>query len=153
MNEMTDRINRLRERADAPHPEPWLPETPSEFIGGVVTNIQMLNTKFGPCPVVTIRDDAGVEKSVWLTHTVLRNEFHRQRVMPGETVLIRYEGPRQPDGGGAPYEVYKVLVDRAETPFDWDQLGPVDGAVGPTGTGGSSQERYNPADDPDDIPF
>lgn len=131
MSNLRDRVNHLREEADRPHPEAWIPDGEKAWIGGVVTRIQMLNTKFGPCPVVTIRDDADIEKSVWLTHTVLRNEFHRLRVMPGETVFIRYEGRRHPEGGGDGYEAYTVRVDRSETPFDWGVLGPVPGDPAP----------------------
>lgn len=124
---LSDRVNRLAEEADKAHPDAWKPNV-GETLGGLVTDIRMLNTKFDPVPVVTIENENGIAVAFWLIHTVARNEFHRQRIMPGETVWIRYEGKKEPDGGGPAYDSYTIRVDRRERPFDWDEaLGPIPG--------------------------
>ena len=129
-NEYRDRLKRLQDQAELPHPEPWIPEVVGDGIGGIVVEIKMLPTRFGDCPVVTLVNDAGLTKAVWLTHTVLRNEFHRLRVTEGEMVYVRYDGRKVGDDGEiAGYESYKVVVDRATSGrgFDWDaSLGPID---------------------------
>lgn len=151
---LSDRVNRLAEEADKPHPDAWRPAV-GETLGGVVTGIQMLNTKFDPVPVVTIENENGIPISFWLIHTAARNEFHRLRIMPGETVWIRYEGKRDPEHGGPAYDAYTIRVDRRETPFDWDTVGAVPGDAA---SADAALARRLAAETPsspveDDIPF
>ncbi len=40
----------------------------------------------------------------------------------GELVANKYEGKVEPRGGGAPYEMYRVVVDREDVGADWDGL-------------------------------
>lgn len=120
-----ERMARLKAEADRPTPDAWMPEAPGETLVGTVMKIDIAQTRFGPAPVVQLRDEAGVDHSVWLLHTVLRNEFHRKRIVPGELVLVRFDGIKTPEGRD-PYSAYTVKVDRPEQPFDWDQLDPLD---------------------------
>jgi hypothetical protein len=84
-----------------------------------------VRTAYGPVPVVEL-EQLGTHAawSVWLMHAVLRREFERQRPAIGEAVLVRYLGRAQPDGGGDPYEVYRVVVDRPDenTDVDWTAI-------------------------------
>lgn len=113
---------RLSEELDRGFPDPWMPEPGDELFGVVTAMRDGVPTQYGPCPVVEIVRFRGKEPvSVWLYSTVLRRAFERENVQPGETVLIRYQGKSQPDGGGNAYHHYALRVDRPHTKrgFDW----------------------------------
>jgi hypothetical protein len=118
--------DRLRKRLDEGHPPAWMHggEIGAELVGHVVGVKAGVPTQFGPCPVVTIATlGVGTQVSLWLTHTVLRREFVRQRPEPGELIALRYEGERKPDGGGPAYELYSLVVDRPdEVSVDWTAI-------------------------------
>jgi hypothetical protein len=140
-----DTTARLRAQADRDYPQSWIWRRPGDELVGVVTAIRpSVHTAHGPRPVVELEElGTGTAWSLWLIHTVLRNEFARRRPVPGETVLVRYLGRVEPDGGGAPYEDYKVVVDRGAEGVDWHAIAP---EVAP--------EPSTPVvDDGDDIPF
>jgi hypothetical protein len=59
---------------------------------------------------------------LWLLHSVLKGEFSKLRPRIGELVAIKHEGKVEPRGGGAPYEMYRVVVDRPDVGADWDGL-------------------------------
>lgn len=154
MSELYTRIQMLRQQADQPAPEAWKP-APGEWTAGVVRHIEMRPTRFQPVPVVTIANENGIEQSVWLLHTVLRNEFRKARIMPGELVFIRYDGKREPEGGGSAYDHYTVRVDRAEQPFDWTIVDAIEGGhqQGSSSSPGADYMPSSPVADDEDIPF
>jgi hypothetical protein len=122
MSEWEETAARLRERADLGYPDAWIPKEPGEELLGVVASVRpAVQTSYGAVPVVELVDAVGAPWSVWLVHTVLRNEFLRQRPRLGERVLIRYLGTARPESGGAPYESYRLVVDRVDenTDVDW----------------------------------
>jgi hypothetical protein len=142
---------RLRAQADREHAPAWIPQAPGDELAGVVTAIRAaVPTQFGPAAVVEVAElDTGAACSVWLLHTVLRREFERARVALGETILVRYNGRVAPDGGGAAYESYKLVVDRP------DEGSAVDWAAIAERYGDDRDEPTAPAAPPlsDDIPF
>jgi len=116
---------RLREQADRDYPQAWIPEEPGDEIAGTVTAIRpSVHTAYEPVPVVEIVELGGATPwSIWLTHTVLRREFLRQRPLVGENILVRYLGRQQSQGGGPGYAAYKVVVDRFDQGNDVDWAG------------------------------
>jgi hypothetical protein len=123
--EWEERMARLHEEMEQPAPPAWIPENPGDEIAGTLVDYNpAAHTKRGQSPVVTLQGPRGGRRSVWLHHTVLRNEFIKARVTYGEFVVIRYLGRIEPDGGGEPYAAYKVHVDRktSSRPPDWDAL-------------------------------
>jgi hypothetical protein len=143
-----DTAARLREQADRDYPQAWIPQAEGDEVAGVITAIRpVVHTSFGPAPVVEL-EALGVHTpwSVWLVHTVLRRSFERQRPVVGETVLIRYLGKVQPDGGGAPYENYRVIVDRPDVGNDVDWHGIA------ARYGDDAGPQLPPADD-ESVPF
>jgi hypothetical protein len=117
---------RLRAAADAGFPAAWIPEEAGDEIAGVITAVRpSVGTSYGPVPVVELKElGASVRWSLWLIHTVLRREFVRQRPAVGETILVRYLGRVKPEGGGAAYEAYKLVVDRPDQgdEIDWTAI-------------------------------
>lgn len=106
---------------DGEFPESWKPR-PGDKVVGVVKNYTTGETKFGPRPICVIEtlNDQGVPYllSIWLSHTVLVNEFRKVRPKVGEEIGVK----RNEDGPG--YARYRVLVNRpAATEPDWDSLG------------------------------
>jgi len=131
-----ERARRLVEQADAQLPAAWMPANaesghPTTLVGVFVNLSGPHQTAYGPARVVVLRDEHGVEWAVWLLHTVLRNEFARARPHVGELVAVKYEGRRQPDGGGHGYASYRVVVDRDDTPIDWTAVGDSDDQAPP----------------------
>ena len=111
---------------DQGFPEAWRPDqggenNPNPLIG-VFKEMNSASTAYGPCWVMTIELEDGTERTVWLIHTVLRNELARARPEPGERIGIKYMG-KQGEGQTA-YVGYRVKVDRPQgRAFDWGKLG------------------------------
>jgi hypothetical protein len=151
---------RLAEQADREHAPAWIPEAPGDEIVGVVAAIRpAVPTQFGPVPVVELAElDTRAPAAVWLIHTVLRREFERARVIVGETILVRYLGRVAPEGGGAAYESYKLVVDRPDenNAVDWGAIAERYGDDEPNAQP-SNVPVPTPAPSPppaeDDIPF
>jgi hypothetical protein len=123
MSSWDEARERLREVADREYGQAWIPAAEGDELAGVITAIRpVVHTTYGSVPVVEL-EELGVRAtwSVWLVHTVLRREFVRQRPVVGETVLIRYLGKVTPEGGGAAYESYRLVVDRPDegNEVDW----------------------------------
>lgn len=119
--------DRLRQAADqvGEAPPAWQPQPGDEIVGVVVDVQPSVYTRHGNVPVVTLQGPNGGRRSVWLIHTVLRRGFIRANVQLGETVLVRYVGVVQPEGGGQPWHDYRVVVDRAAGGArgpDWQQV-------------------------------
>jgi hypothetical protein len=121
MNIVSDGAQRLARRAEQELPEAWMPSAAGDTIVGEVVRLEQGMTVRGPAWIVVLKTEDGRERSVWLLHTVLRNELARQRPEPGELVLIKYEGKKE-GGAGQPYEGYRVLIDRDQAIPDWDAV-------------------------------
>lgn len=126
MNETEDTLARLREQADRGFPTAWIPDDPGQELVGVVVGIKpAVRTSYGHVPVLEVEElRTRTPWSVWLVHVVLRRAVWRARPGVGETILIRYDGRVHPEGGGAPYEMYRVIVDRPDegNEVDWQAI-------------------------------
>lgn len=145
---------RLRERAERGFPDAWIAKEAGDELAGVVVGIQpAVHTAYGSVPVVEVAElGVGTPWSVWLTHSVLRREFIRQRPAAGETILIRYLGKVTPDTGGASYELYRVVVDRPDEGNDVNWSG-IAAKYEPDLAGRPGPFDDEPPDDGEDIPF
>jgi hypothetical protein len=117
---LEEKVKRLAE-LESGFPESWIPSPDGDTLVGEFVRIEQGATVRGPAWVAVFRTEDKVERSVWLLHTVLRNELVRQRPRPGELVVIRYEGTKLTRAGQL-YHAYRVLVDREELPPDWDAV-------------------------------
>lgn len=115
-------------------PPAWRPE-PGDVLVGKVVRYDRGFTMYGEVRTVTIERDNGERVAVWLSSTVLLNEFAKQKPKPGERIGLKYLG-MHPDRG---YHRYKLIVDREE-PLEFTPLGGE--AKVPAG-----------ADDDEDTPF
>jgi len=154
MNDNADtlqaRADRLRERAEQEYPESWVPDEAGDEIAGELVRYARGTTSYGEQVIAVLRTPAGVERSVWLLHAVLRGEFAKLRPRPGELVLVRYEGKRKSAAGNS-YASYRVEVDRDEPAPDWNALGaePMPEPVSPHAP---LEDRVKGSED-DEIPF
>lgn len=86
----------------------WQPDGPDELVGVLVSK-KVVNTKRGPCTLLKIRDEDGVEMNVWCNRTSLKNiatEYDEQLIV-GRTIGFRTEGKKTLDDGKTffPYEI------------------------------------------------
>lgn len=152
-----DRLAKLRERADRQYPESWVPKAAGDTIAGEFVRLDTGTTSYGEQTIAVLREQNGVERSVWLLHAVLRNELAKLRPKPGELVLIRYDGKKD-SAAGTRYAAYRVEVDREQAPTDWDALADADDVPDEAGPVASDvpadTEGFDttPRSD-DDIPF
>lgn len=124
----SDLVARMREKLEAGYPVPWIPNEngdEDEIIGTFVRLEQAPTRSYGMQWVMILAEaETGVERSVWLLHTVLRNELSKLKPVTGEVVAIKHLGKKEPQGGGQEYDDYRVVVDRvAGTQANWDAVG------------------------------
>jgi hypothetical protein len=118
-----DDFERALDEDDGIPPEGWKPK-PGDMIIGVLRRYQKAESQYGPCwiAVLEARNDAGqpYRAAVWLSSTVLANEFRKLRPKVGERLGVK----RLPDHTKG-YKRFLVRVDRAanESGPDWDSLG------------------------------
>jgi hypothetical protein len=122
LSEAPDRFTDLRQQAEREFPEAWIPKEGPPTIVGQFRRLEEATTQFGTSKIVILETEDGVERAVWLFHSVLRQEFARAKPKPGELVAVHHQG-RKVSGSGQSYESYRVLVQRDEAQADWDSLG------------------------------
>jgi hypothetical protein len=139
------RARALVERMEAPPATSWRADQPElrhpNPIVGELVRVETGYTSFGRKQIVVLRDLDGRGWSIWLLHSVLQEEFARKRPAIGDLVAVQYCGKVTPQGGGAPYGKFKLMVDRPDAAIDW---GPVESQEDPP---------VAPAPEVDDIPF
>lgn len=111
----------LAEQVNRDFPESWVPKQANDMIVGGFERLEEAQTSHGPCKVVILKTQDGVEKGAWLLHHVLRGEFKRVKPKVGELVAIRYLGMKI-SASRNDYASYRVAVRRDEAEPDWDAL-------------------------------
>jgi len=130
-----DRFDDLERQAAQEFPRSWVPSESDPSIVGEFRRLEQGTTAYGPARIVVIRTKDGAERSIWLFHAVLKNEFSRVRPKVGELVAIRYLGKKQ-GAAGQSYEAYRVIAQRDEGAPDWDALDSPEG-IGDEGDWGA----------------
>ncbi len=128
----------LAQRATQDFPRSWVPSEQDPTIVGEFRRLEQGATAYGPARIVVLKTQDGAERSIWLFHAVLKNEFARVRPKVGELIAVRFLGRKQ-GAAGQSYSAYRVVAQRDEGAPDWDALdGSEDnedegdwGAVGP----------------------
>jgi hypothetical protein len=142
-----DAIARMRaemDHDDGSAPPLWnADDIEGEQLVGELIRIEDRDTKIGVCKVAIVYDaEADETWSVFLTRSVLKNEFDKQKPRSGDTVGIKYFGKRNSRGATAEYHNYRVRVARAP------------GNPAPAAAATTANDRADDADaDLGDVPF
>ena len=111
-------------------PPAWKP-APGEMLVGKVQRYAQGPTPYGWVHTVLVQEErTGDLWSLWLSSTVLLQQFQQQRPQPGERIGLKYQGKDFEKG----YHKYRLLVDRPEAADPLALLGCEDG--GTTGRAG-----------------
>ena len=124
-------VNALREQLEnytGEYAPSWSPQE-GDVVCGKIVSYNKANTQYGEAIIAVVNDDKLGETSVWLSSTVLLDQFKRLRPKIGETVGVKYLGKHEEKN----YHRYYMTVDRGEEPggIDWDKAAAPDAtAVG-----------------------
>ncbi len=99
---------------DGGFPDYWDPK-PGDALIGTLERYDVGTTKLGERQIAIVRDEESGELiSVWLSRSVLKNEFERQAPQPGDLIGLKYFGLQQPrDPNGSEFHKYGLRVSRA----------------------------------------
>ena len=131
--------------------EAWRPDPGDKLVGEIVELGQRSGYDDELYPIVTVRQDDGVELAAHCFHTVLRNELAKLRPQVGQRVAIRYDGQKDPGGGRSRYHSYRVATDSVPA-FSWGAFG-ADGDPGVTDVASDIPSDFAAAPSDTDIPF
>jgi hypothetical protein len=145
-DEEIDRLRQAMEDDDGSPPEMWDPE-PGESLIAELLRYEERSTKVGPCRVAVVReaDGEGQLWSVWLSRSVLKNEFEKQSPRPGDMLGLKFFGEKTTRNGQSTYFLYALKVVRTKAA---DRLA---GAVG-VAPATSGVVNINDEDD-EDVPL
>jgi hypothetical protein len=113
------------ENDDGIYPESIILE-PGQIITGTIVRYTSGTTAFGECQIAVLESEENDSLgSLWLYHTVLKNEFARLHPQPGERVGIKYFGKTSKG-----YHLWKLIVDRPEKLPDFSSSATEEGPPG-----------------------
>jgi len=132
-DELRERLNEDVKRANRDHPPSWTPQESGDCVVGELETVETdIPTDYGLQDVAIIRpeqQDRGELISVWLSHTVLEDQWNKADPSPGDIIGIAYLGKKEPEHGDKPYHNYSVRVNHGgDEPADdrLDHTTPVD---------------------------
>jgi hypothetical protein len=129
--EQLDRLRRDMDEDDGSAPDMWDPE-PGESLIAELVRYEDRTTKVGPCRVAVVREaDSDELYSVWLSRSVLKNEFEKQSPRPGDMLGLKFHGEKTSRNGQATYFLYSLKVVRTKA-GDQQLIGAVGVAPSPT---------------------
>ena len=112
--EQLERLRQEMEDDDGSPPEMWDPE-PGESLIAELLRYEERSTKVGPCRVAVVREAATDELySVWLSRSVLKNEFDKQSPRPGDMLGLKFHGEKTTRNGQSTYFLYSLRVVRTK---------------------------------------
>lgn len=92
----------------------WKPEA-GDTLKAVFIKARWIPTKYGDKVIAIVKDTETNEfVNVWLTRTVLNNEFVDAAPAQGKGVAIRYEGERTTKDGSTQFHLYKVRAEESD---------------------------------------
>lgn len=142
--EQLERLRHEMEDDDGSPPEMWDPE-PGESLIAELLRYEERTTKVGPCRVAVVREaDTDELFSVWLSRSVLKNEFDKQSPRPGDMLGLKFHGEKSSRNGQSTYFLYSLRVVRTKAA---EQL------AGAVGVAPATQVTTVNDDDDDDVPM
>jgi hypothetical protein len=145
--EQLDRLRRDMEDDDGSPPDMWDPE-PGESLIAELLRYEERTTKVGPCRVAVVREaDSDELYSVWLSRSVLKNEFDKQSPRPGDMLGLKFHGEKSTRNGQSTYFLYSLRVVRTKVA---EQL---QGAVGVAPVGAAQSTQVVNDEDDEDVPM
>jgi hypothetical protein len=100
-------------------PPAWKPRV-NEVLIGFIESYDVGFTPYGEVRTVILAEEkTGEKRSLWLSSTVLLEQFKRQHPRPGERIGLKYLG-QHPDKH---YHRYRLVVDRPTEGQDFSPLG------------------------------
>ena len=94
------------------YPPSWNPNPGDMLIGRLEEVVHGVPTRYGPVDVAYLcTEPSGELVSVWLSNTVMRDQWTKAAPKVGERVGVKYVGQKT-SKAGTPYRVYAVRVDR-----------------------------------------
>jgi hypothetical protein len=150
-------LESLYERAqadDGERPPYWSPE-PGEILTGRLLYYSEGVTSIGERRIAVVeRHPDGEVVSVWLMKSVLISEFDRLNPQPGDGVVVKYFGERQPKNpNGRPYHLYRLWVSRAQPVADPSTPSPVAASASVSTPRSPSPASSQPEPNDDDLPY
>jgi hypothetical protein len=106
------------ELVDRDFADAWRPDPGDKLVGEIVELGQRAGYNDEPYPIVTIKQDDGVELAFHAFHTVARNELAKLRPQIGQRLAVRYEGEKQGADGKSRYHAYRLATDQVPA-FNW----------------------------------
>lgn len=113
---MRDLVRELTEWGDE-WPPAWKPK-PGDILTGRVLCYDKGVTPYGEVRTCIVEQDDGERVSLWLSTTVLLDQFKRLKPGIGERIGLKYLGKHSDLG----YHRYRLVVDREE-PLSFEPLG------------------------------
>jgi hypothetical protein len=83
-------------------------QTPGDAIAGTIVDIRAPDTRFGRKPVMTIRRDDGIERTVWCSNANLQSQLADKRPQKGDRIAIVFRELGEPKAGQSPPKLYDV---------------------------------------------
>jgi hypothetical protein len=124
--------------------EAWRPDPGDKLVGEIVELGARAGYNDELYPIVTVRQDDGVELAFHAFHTVARNELAKLHPQVGQRLAVRYEGEKQGADGRSKYHHYRIATDAVPV-FSWGAFGD---AADVTEVGSDIPTDDPPADDP-----
>ena len=111
------------------YPKSWIFDEDGDLVEGTFVKFDRASTRDYGAKVILVLDVAGVERSIWLTQTVLfgqvRDELQKRpakTLEPGERVVVKRLGKK--DGAnGRSYWNFRVLFPDAPVPSTSEMFG------------------------------
>ena len=114
---MDTTLRALDERVNQDYPESWRPDAaenhPNPLVGEIIGRHQAATRRDVDETVLVVRDEAGVEWSLWLLGAVLQRELGSAKV--GDRVAVRWLGMRS-NAEGTEYRAYRVALEPTAAP-------------------------------------
>lgn len=102
-------LDALLDAVDAPPATEWNPE-PGDKLAGTIAAVEVIDTKNGAMPVLTITAPDGTDWRVAAGRTALRRQLVRCKVQPGDLIALKYAGLVE-SANGREYHDYIVRTD------------------------------------------
>lgn len=93
----------------------YKPERAGESVEGTIVSLDVTSSEYttDDIPVIIVRQDDGVLRSVRGYHTTLRRDLEKLGLQVGDYLGIRYDGKKQTKDGKRSFHAYTVLGTKA----------------------------------------